>query len=61
MPPTVRHSEVVYRGRAFSVRVDEVEIKPGVISRLDIVDHPNAVTILLKWWGIALVLGHQLR
>jgi ADP-ribose pyrophosphatase len=46
MPPTVRHSEVVYRGRAFSVRVDEVEIKPGVISRLDIVDHPNAVTIL---------------
>jgi ADP-ribose pyrophosphatase len=46
MPPQVHHSEVTYRGRAFSVRVDQVEIKPGVISRLDIIDHPDAVTIL---------------
>ena len=46
MLPTLHHSEVVYRGRAFSIRVDEVEIKPGIVSRLDIVDHTNAVTIL---------------
>lgn len=46
MPPELHHSEVVFRGRAFSVRVDQVEIKPGVVSRLDIVDHPDAVTIV---------------
>lgn len=46
MLPKAHHSEVVYRGRAFSVRVDEVEIKPGHISRLDIVDHTGAVTIV---------------
>ena len=46
MLPRVHHSETVYRGRAFSIRVDEVEMKPGVIARLDIIDHPNAVTIL---------------
>ena len=46
MPPKAQHSEIVYRGRAFAVRVDEVEIKPGVVSRLDIVEHTGAVTIL---------------
>lgn len=46
MRPTLHHSEVVYRGRAFAVRVDEVEIKPGIVSRLDIVEHTNAVTLL---------------
>jgi ADP-ribose pyrophosphatase len=46
MLPKVHDSEVAYHGRAFAVRVDQVEIKPGVTSRLDIVDHPNAVTIL---------------
>ncbi len=46
MLPKLHHSETTYRGRAFSLRVDEVEIKPGVISRLDIIDHPDAVTIL---------------
>ncbi len=46
MLPKVHHSEITYRGRAFWVRVDEVEMKPGVIARLDIIDHPNAVTIL---------------
>jgi ADP-ribose pyrophosphatase len=46
MLPKPQHSEIVYRGRAFAVRVDEVEIKPGVISRLDIVEHTGAVTIL---------------
>ena len=46
MLPKPHHSEVVYQGRAFSVRVDQVEIKPGVISWLDIIDHPDAVTIL---------------
>jgi ADP-ribose pyrophosphatase len=46
MPVQVLSSEVKYRGRAFDVRVDEVVIRPGITSRLDIVDHPNAVTVL---------------
>jgi ADP-ribose pyrophosphatase len=46
MPAQVLNSEVKYRGRAFNVRVDEVVVRPGQASRLDIVDHPNAVTIL---------------
>lgn len=46
IPPKVVKSEIKYRGRAFTVRVDEVEFRPGHTTRLDIVDHPNAVTIL---------------
>jgi ADP-ribose pyrophosphatase len=46
MQPRVVHSETRYTGRAFTVRVDEVEFRPGQTSRLDIVEHPGAVTIL---------------
>ena len=46
MPPKVLNSEVRYRGRAFSVRVDDVEFAPGRTHRLDIVEHTGAVTIL---------------
>jgi len=46
MLPKVLSSEKKYQGRAFTVRVDEVEIKPGVVSRLDIVEHTGAVTLL---------------
>jgi ADP-ribose pyrophosphatase len=46
MPLKVLHSEVHYRGRAFDVRVDEVEFAPGRSVRLDIIEHPGAVTIL---------------
>jgi len=46
MPPKVLKTETKYRGRAFDVRVDEVEFAPGRTHRLDIVDHPGAVTVL---------------
>lgn len=46
MTAQVVQSEVKYRGRAFNVRVDEVVVRSGTTSRLDIIDHPNAVTIL---------------
>jgi ADP-ribose pyrophosphatase len=46
MLPRPHRSEVVYRGRAFSVRVDDVEFKPGLITRLDVVEHIGAVTIV---------------
>ena len=42
----VLNSEIRYHGRAFDVRVDEVEFAPGRTTRLDIIDHPGAVTIL---------------
>jgi ADP-ribose pyrophosphatase len=46
MLPKVVNSEIKYRGRAFTVRVDEVEVRPGHTSRLDIIEHPHAVTVL---------------
>jgi ADP-ribose pyrophosphatase len=45
-PPPVRHSQIVYQGRAFAVRVDEIEFQPGRTTRLDVIEHSGAVTIL---------------
>ena len=46
MLPKVLKTETVYRGRTFSLRVDEVEFRPGLSTRLDIVEHTGAVTML---------------
>ncbi len=46
MLPKVLKSEPIYQGRTFLLRVDELEIRPGVTTRLDIVEHTGAVTIL---------------
>lgn len=46
MLPKVIKSEMRYQGRAFSVRVDEVEIRPGQVVRLDIIEHTGAITLL---------------
>lgn len=46
MLPPVLNSKVVYEGRAFKVRVDEVEFLPGRTAKLDIVEHTGAITIL---------------
>jgi ADP-ribose pyrophosphatase len=39
-------SEIVYQGRVFDVRRDQVRLPNGSLSTLDIVDHPGAVTLL---------------
>lgn len=46
MTPRVLSSSTPFVGRAFSVRVDEVEIQPGRTARMEIVEHTSAVTIL---------------
>ena len=46
MLPKVVKSETRYQGRAFSVRVDEVEIRPGQTARLDVIEHAGAITLL---------------
>ena len=46
MTPKLLNSKTVYQGRTFSLRVDEVELRPGLITRLDIVEHTGAVTML---------------
>jgi ADP-ribose pyrophosphatase len=46
MFPKVLKSETIYRGRAFSVRLDEVEYQPGRFTRMEIVEHTGAVTML---------------
>ena len=40
------HSEIVYHGRAFDVRRDQVRLPDDNSARLDIVDHPPSVTLL---------------
>jgi ADP-ribose pyrophosphatase len=42
----ILNSEEIYRGRAFNVRRDEVALPDGRSTRLDIVEHVGAVTIL---------------
>jgi ADP-ribose pyrophosphatase len=39
-------SEVVYQGRVFNVRRDHLRLPDGGLVKLDIVDHPGAVTML---------------
>jgi ADP-ribose pyrophosphatase len=40
------HSKMTYRGRAFSVRKDQIRLPDGGVANLDIVDHVGAVTII---------------
>ncbi len=44
--PSVHASEVKFTGRAFGVRVDEVEYAPGRRHRIETVTHSAAVTML---------------
>jgi len=46
MLPKVVKSETRYQGRAFKVRVDEVELRPGQVVKLDVIEHTGAVTLL---------------
>lgn len=46
MTPRLLKSETVFRGRAFNVRLDEVEYAPGRATRLEIVEHSGAVTMV---------------
>lgn len=46
MHPKVLKTEILYRGRAFSLRVDEVEYRPGRSTRMEIIEHTGAVTML---------------
>jgi ADP-ribose pyrophosphatase len=46
MLPKVIKSEPKYQGRAFQVRVDEVELRPGKVARLDIIEHTGSVAMV---------------
>jgi ADP-ribose pyrophosphatase len=46
MLPKVVRWETRYQGRAFAVRVDEVEIRTGQVVRLDVIEHADAITLL---------------
>jgi ADP-ribose pyrophosphatase len=46
MLPKVIKSETRYEGRAFRVRVDEVELRPGQVVQLDVIEHTGAITLL---------------
>ena len=44
--PRVLKTETLYRGRALALRLDEVEYAPGRSTRLEIVEHDQAVVVL---------------
>jgi ADP-ribose pyrophosphatase len=46
MTPRVLKTETLYRGRALALRLDEVEYAPGRSTRLEIVEHAEAVVVL---------------
>jgi ADP-ribose pyrophosphatase len=46
MAPRVLQTETLYRGRALALRLDEVEYAPGRSTRLEIVEHAEAVVVL---------------
>ena len=46
MAPRVLRTETLYRGRAIALRLDEVEYAPGRSTRLEIIEHAEAVVVL---------------
>ena len=42
----VESTEPIFDGRAFKVRIDSVQAPDGKVRRIEIVDHPGAVTIV---------------
>ena len=40
------HSEIIFQGRVFQVRLDDVRMPGGQVARLDIVEHRSAVAML---------------
>ena len=43
---TVISSREIYEGRVINLRVDEIEVKPGLNVRREVVSHPGAVVML---------------
>jgi ADP-ribose pyrophosphatase len=46
MPYTVLSTEVVFRGKVFVIRRDQVRHDGGEVVAFDVVDHPGAVTLI---------------
>ena len=46
MPFEVVKREILYRGKVFNIRQDQVRLPDGKLAKWDIIDHPAAVTIL---------------
>ena len=45
MSPNILKTETIYRGRTFSIRLDDVEYQPGHTTRMEIVEHTGAVVM----------------
>lgn len=44
--PVLIGSQLLHQGRIISLRLDEIEVKPGVNVRREVVGHPGAVVVL---------------
>jgi len=46
MAYTIEHSESVFQGMVFNVRVDQVQYPDGIVHRVDVVEHHGAVALV---------------
>jgi ADP-ribose pyrophosphatase len=44
--PRVLKSQTLFQGRTLSLRLEQVELKPGLSTAIEVVDHVGAVTVL---------------
>jgi ADP-ribose pyrophosphatase len=60
-PPDLKHSELVYKGRVFSITVDEVTYADGRVMKMECVRHPGSVIVLPMPAPDRIVLVRQYR
>ena len=46
MAYTIEHSESVFQGMVFNVRVDQVQYPDGIVHRVDVVEHHDAIALV---------------
>ena len=59
--PDLKHSEIVYKGRVFSVTVDEVRYPDGRIVKMECVRHRGSVVLLPMTAADRILLVRQYR
>ena len=60
-PPDLKHSETKYKGRVFSITVDEVRYPDGRVVKMECVRHPGSVVLLPMTARDRILLVRQYR
>ena len=60
-PPDLKHSDLIYKGRVFTITVDQVAYGDGRIVKMECVRHPGSVILLPMAAPDRIVLVRQYR